>query len=112
MGKPTGFLEIERRDRGYEKPEERLKNWNEFVKPLRSEEHTSELQSLMRNSSDVVSVKKHCDHLYRHVLTYSYPPRPSSQHVTRFVKVMPKDYRRALHDIEAEQLAAASVAAE
>ena len=34
MGKPTGFLEIERRDRGYEKPEERLKNWNEFVKPL------------------------------------------------------------------------------
>src|SRR3546814_355795 len=32
--------------------------------------------------------------------------------VTRFVKVMPKDYRRALQDIEAEQLAAASVAAE
>src|SRR3546814_5868090 len=27
--------------------------------------------------------------------------------VTRFVKVMPKDYRRALQDIEAEQLAAA-----
>ena len=26
MGKPTGFLEIERHDRGYEKPEERLKN--------------------------------------------------------------------------------------
>ncbi len=34
MGKPTGFLEIERRDRGYLKPEERLKNWHEFVKPL------------------------------------------------------------------------------
>ncbi|MDR3507995.1 MAG: glutamate synthase subunit beta [Caulobacteraceae bacterium] len=34
MGKPTGFLEIERRDRGYEKPEERLKTWKEFVKPL------------------------------------------------------------------------------
>lgn len=34
MGKPTGFLEVERRDRGYEKPEARLKNWNEFVKPL------------------------------------------------------------------------------
>ncbi|API60915.1 glutamate synthase subunit alpha [Tardibacter chloracetimidivorans] len=32
--------------------------------------------------------------------------------VTRFVKVMPKDYRRALQDIEAERLAAASVAAE
>ena len=34
MGKITGFLEIERRDRGYDKPEARLKNWNEFVKPL------------------------------------------------------------------------------
>jgi glutamate synthase (NADPH/NADH) small chain len=34
MGKATGFLEIERRDRGYDKPEKRLKNWNEFVKPL------------------------------------------------------------------------------
>jgi glutamate synthase (NADPH) small chain len=31
MGKPTGFLEIERRDRGYEKPEARLKNWDEFT---------------------------------------------------------------------------------
>src|SRR3546814_5789944 len=120
MGKPTGFLEIERRDRGYEKPEERLKNWNEFVKPLpenelkdqaarcmncgipfchngcpvnnmipdwnhlvysddwkvaldtlhstnnfpeftgrvRSEEHTSELQSLMRISYAVFCLKK------------------------------------------------------
>jgi glutamate synthase (NADPH/NADH) small chain len=34
MGKPTGFLEIERRDRGYEKLEARRKSWNEFVKPL------------------------------------------------------------------------------
>src|SRR5690349_19035033 len=34
MGKPTGFLEIERRDRGYEKPEARKKTWKEFVKPL------------------------------------------------------------------------------
>ena len=34
MGKPTGFLEIERQDRGYLKPDERLKNWNEFIKPL------------------------------------------------------------------------------
>jgi glutamate synthase (NADPH/NADH) small chain len=34
MGKPTGFLEIERRDRGYEKPEVRRRSWNEFVKPL------------------------------------------------------------------------------
>jgi glutamate synthase (NADPH/NADH) small chain len=34
MGKPTGFLEIERHDRGYEKPAVRLKTWVEFVKPL------------------------------------------------------------------------------
>jgi glutamate synthase (NADPH/NADH) small chain len=34
VGKTTGFLEIDRKDRGYLKPEERLKNWNEFVVPL------------------------------------------------------------------------------
>src|ERR1700739_3899775 len=34
MGKPTGFLEIERRDRAYEKAEARVRNWHEFVKPL------------------------------------------------------------------------------
>src|SRR5258707_12937208 len=38
MGKPTGFLEIERHDRGYEKPAQRLHNWKEFVKPLPSAE--------------------------------------------------------------------------
>jgi glutamate synthase (NADPH/NADH) small chain len=34
MGKVTGFLEIERHDRGYEKTEERLKSYKEFTKPL------------------------------------------------------------------------------
>ncbi|HTX51254.1 MAG TPA: glutamate synthase subunit beta [Caulobacteraceae bacterium] len=34
MGKPTGFLEIERRERGYDKPAARLKTWKEFVHPL------------------------------------------------------------------------------
>src|SRR5678816_2453793 len=34
MGKPTGFLEIERRERGYEPVAERLKTWKEFVHPL------------------------------------------------------------------------------
>ena len=34
MGKPTGFLEIERRDRSYAPVEERLKHWHEFVLPL------------------------------------------------------------------------------
>ena len=34
MGKPTGFLEIERHDRTYDKSADRLKTWREFVKPL------------------------------------------------------------------------------
>ena len=34
MANPTGFLEIERRDRGYEAREARLKTWREFVRPL------------------------------------------------------------------------------
>ena len=34
MGKVTGFLEIERQDRGYEKPAARKANYKEFVKPL------------------------------------------------------------------------------
>ena len=33
MGKPTGFLEIERRDRSYDKPAKRLKTWTEFTAP-------------------------------------------------------------------------------
>ncbi len=38
MGKPTGFLEIERHDRGYEKPEARVKTFHEFIKPLPDDE--------------------------------------------------------------------------
>ena len=34
MGKPTGFLEIERHDRPYEKLAVRRRSWKEFVKPL------------------------------------------------------------------------------
>ena len=34
MGKVTGFLEIERQDRGYDKPDARLKSYKEFVHPL------------------------------------------------------------------------------
>ncbi|HEY4075956.1 MAG TPA: glutamate synthase subunit beta [Rhizomicrobium sp.] len=34
MGKITGFLEIERQDRTSEKPQERVNNYHEFVKPL------------------------------------------------------------------------------
>ena len=38
MGKVTGFLEIKRHDRGYIKPEQRLKNYKEFVTPLPEKE--------------------------------------------------------------------------
>ncbi len=38
MGKPTGFLEIERADRGYIKPEERIHNYKEYVTPLPAEQ--------------------------------------------------------------------------
>jgi glutamate synthase (NADPH) small chain len=34
MGRPTGFLEIERHDRPYDKPDIRRRNWSEFVRPL------------------------------------------------------------------------------
>jgi glutamate synthase (NADPH) small chain len=34
MGKPTGFLEVEREDRHYDKPAVRRQHWREFVKPL------------------------------------------------------------------------------
>jgi glutamate synthase (NADPH/NADH) small chain len=38
MGKPTGFLEIERRERASEPPAARLKTWREFVRPLQPPE--------------------------------------------------------------------------
>ena len=34
MANPSGFLQVERLDRGYEKPEERRQNYREFVHPL------------------------------------------------------------------------------
>jgi glutamate synthase (NADPH/NADH) small chain len=34
VGKTTGFLEIERKERGYLPAADRLKNWNEFVVPM------------------------------------------------------------------------------
>ncbi|MDP3855176.1 glutamate synthase subunit beta [Phenylobacterium sp.] len=34
MGKPTGFLEIDRQDRVYDAPSDRLKTWKEFTQPL------------------------------------------------------------------------------
>jgi glutamate synthase (NADPH) small chain len=38
MGKPTGFLEYQRRDRSYEPVDERLRHYREFVRPLADDE--------------------------------------------------------------------------
>ncbi|HEY3916447.1 MAG TPA: glutamate synthase subunit beta [Stellaceae bacterium] len=38
MGKPTGFLEYQRRDRSYEPVDDRLKHYREFVRPLAEDE--------------------------------------------------------------------------
>jgi glutamate synthase (NADPH) small chain len=38
MGKPTGFLEYQRRDRSYDPVEERLKHYQEFMRPLPEDE--------------------------------------------------------------------------
>jgi glutamate synthase (NADPH/NADH) small chain len=47
MGKPTGFLEIERQDRGYDKVGARLKTWREFVQPLPLPEVTQQAARCM-----------------------------------------------------------------
>jgi glutamate synthase (NADPH) small chain len=47
MGKPTGFLEIERHDRGYDKPEIRRRSWREFVKPLSDPENRKQAARCM-----------------------------------------------------------------
>ncbi|HWI25572.1 MAG TPA: glutamate synthase subunit beta [Stellaceae bacterium] len=38
MGKPTGFLEFQRRERGYAPVADRVQHWREFVRPLPDEE--------------------------------------------------------------------------
>lgn len=38
MGKVTGFLEVDRKDRSYRPAEERITNFREFVVPLKAEE--------------------------------------------------------------------------
>src|SRR5665213_164363 len=46
MGKPTGFLEVEREDRHYHKVAARRQNWREFMQPL--PEKTLRAQSMQR----------------------------------------------------------------
>lgn len=47
MGKATGFLEIERKDRSYEKPAERVTHYEEFVTPLTKDETATQASRCM-----------------------------------------------------------------
>src|SRR5215472_8155458 len=47
MANPTGFLEVERHDRPYEKVDARRKSWREFVKPLAYPELTKQASRCM-----------------------------------------------------------------
>ena len=47
MGKPTGFLEIDRHDRGYIEPAERVKTYTEFTNPLPAEQLTAQAARCM-----------------------------------------------------------------
>ena len=38
MGNPIGFLEIDKKERNYEDPKDRLKHFKEFIVPLTNEE--------------------------------------------------------------------------
>ena len=47
MGKVTGFLEIERKDHGYEKPAERVRHFHEFAKPQTHESTAAQASRCM-----------------------------------------------------------------
>jgi glutamate synthase (NADPH/NADH) small chain len=47
MGKITGFLEFERHDRSYAKPQERVHNYKEFTRPLSDAELTTQAARCM-----------------------------------------------------------------
>jgi glutamate synthase (NADPH/NADH) small chain len=47
VGRSTGFLEIERQERGYDKPEIRRRSWEEFVRPLPDPENRKQAARCM-----------------------------------------------------------------
>ena len=47
MGKITGFLELDRKDRAYEKPAERVAHYREFVKPMAAAEVSEQASRCM-----------------------------------------------------------------
>ena len=51
MGNPTGFLEIEKKEKGYEDPINRIKHFKEFLVPLDTWLEWLSLQARMEKSS-------------------------------------------------------------
>lgn len=47
MGKPTGFLEVDRHDRAYEPVESRVDNYNEFIVALKPDDLTNQASRCM-----------------------------------------------------------------
>ena len=118
MGKETGFLELDREDRSYADPRERVKHYKEFVIPP-AEDHLRKQASrcmncgipYCHNGCPVNNQIPDWNHL-----VYESDWREALDNwdatLTKFVKVMPRDYARALQQLEAERDEAASVAAE
>ena len=65
MGKPTGFLEIERHDRGYDPPAERLKHYREFVRPLPVADvrQQSTMNYLVRDNDVILNLAGQVSHI-------------------------------------------------
>ena len=60
MGKVTGFLEIDRRDRRYAPASDRIRHYKEFMIPL-SEEATKDQAELVREAAmdALLRIQKH-----------------------------------------------------
>ena len=52
MGKPTGFLEFERKNNESVEPKERIKNFNEFHEPLPAKERQCQAARCMDCGDD------------------------------------------------------------
>ena len=111
MGKETGFLEIERQDRGYADPKERIAHYREFTLPHSEEGLKNQAARCMdcgipycHNGCPVNNQIPDWNHL-----VYEADWREA---LGKFVKVMPRDYALALKQLEAEREEAATVAAE
>ena len=136
MGKETGFLEIDRRERDYIAPEKRLANYREFIQtppddvlPIATSDEGSE-RSWGEPQQRPVSVDNSGmgDPLYHdaarlrilverhHLHTDSARAKALlddwDNALGKFRKVMPRDYARALKALEEEREDAAMEAAE